>query len=143
MEAATHGDRLMEILLQRKAIKPEALHEAHEEAEGTGTRLEKVLVQRNLVTGVDMALSLSEYLNIPPIQLSRYTADGHLIEQFSRELLESWLAYLQALPEPQGRRALGSSGPRAIAQPERPLLEDGDQRWWQRLRRRFGRAKGP
>ena len=31
----------------------------------------------------------------------------------------------------------------AAPEPERPLLEDGDQRWWQRLRRRFGRAKGP
>jgi type IV pilus assembly protein PilB len=88
MQPATHGDRLMEILLLRKAVKADALAEAREEAESTGTRLEKILVQRNLVSGVDMALSLSEYLNLPPIQLTRYTPDAHLIEQFSRELLQ-------------------------------------------------------
>ncbi len=88
MQSATHGDRLMEILLLRKAVKADALAEAREEAESTGTRLEKILVQRNLVSGVDMALSLSEYLNLPPIQLARYTPDAHLIEQFSRELLQ-------------------------------------------------------
>ena len=88
MQPATHGDRLMEILLQRKAVKADSLAEAREEAESTGTRLEKILVQRNLVSGVDMALSLSEYLNLPPIQLTRYTPDAHLIEQFSRELLQ-------------------------------------------------------
>ena len=88
MQTATHGDRLMEILLQRKAVKADALAEAREEAETTGTRLEKVLVQRNLVSGVDMALSLSEYLNMPPIQLARFAPDAHLVEQFSRELLQ-------------------------------------------------------
>ncbi len=88
METNTQGDRLIEILLQRKAVKPEALAEARAETEATGTRLEKVLVQRNLVSGVDMALSLSEYLNMPPIQVSRFSPDTHLIEQFSRELLQ-------------------------------------------------------
>ena len=88
MHTAGHGDQVIDILLRRKAVKVEALEEIREEAELTGTRLEKVLVQKNLVSGVDIALALSEYLSIPPISLGHFTPDNQLFEQLSRETLQ-------------------------------------------------------
>ena len=87
MANVTHADKVSEILLQRNAIKPDVLREAKAEAENTGTRLEKILLQKSLVTGTDMALTMSEYLNMPPITLAHFSADAHLLEQFQMEVL--------------------------------------------------------
>jgi type IV pilus assembly protein PilB len=87
MQNVAHSDRLLELLLQRKTIKEEQLKAAQDEADSTGIRLEKVLVRRDLVSPVDLTLAVSEYLNMTPVQLSRFTPDSHLVEQFSRETL--------------------------------------------------------
>jgi type IV pilus assembly protein PilB len=86
--AGAHADKVSEILLQRNAVKADVLREAKAEAESSGTRLEKILVQKNLVTGTDMALTMAEYLNIPPISLAHFTPDGHLMEQFTMSVLQ-------------------------------------------------------
>ncbi|HEY8241000.1 MAG TPA: hypothetical protein VIH35_06110, partial [Kiritimatiellia bacterium] len=91
MATGTHADKVSEILLQRNAIKPDVLREAKADAENSGTRLEKVLLEKNLVTGTDMALTMSEYLNMPPITLSHFTVDPHLLEQFQMETLTKHL----------------------------------------------------
>jgi len=82
------------------------------------------------------SLAASVHLFLP-------SRDSDLQRQFSRELLESWLAYLEALPEPRGRPLLGVLGARAIAAPDRPLLEDKRQSWWKRVKGRLGGAGEP
>ncbi len=93
MRNVGHSDRLIELLLARKPVTPEDLAAASEEAEGSGARLEKILVQRNLVNQTDVTLALSEYLNIPPISMARFTPDSQLVEQFSRETLNRHLIF--------------------------------------------------
>jgi len=44
-------------------------------------------VQRNLVSPDDMALALSEYLNMPPISLAHFTPDAALLEKFPRDAI--------------------------------------------------------
>ncbi|MFH1467534.1 MAG: hypothetical protein ABIO70_24325 [Pseudomonadota bacterium] len=77
------------------------------------------------------SLAASVHLFLP-------SRDSDLQLQFSRELLESWLTYLQHLPEPEARPLLGMFGRKAIAQPERPLLEDKGQSLWQRIKGKLG-----
>jgi type IV pilus assembly protein PilB len=91
MHKAAHGTQLVERILARKAIPEEALTAALEEAETSGTRVEKILVQRNLVSGVDMALALSEYLDMPPVSLAHVTLDTNLLDKFPTDLLSRHL----------------------------------------------------
>ena len=87
MQTAVHGDKVIDFLVQRKAVKADALLDAMEESKTTGTRIEKILVLRSLVTGADMALALAEYLSIPPISLAHFNVDNQLIEKIPTETL--------------------------------------------------------
>ncbi|MFH0878874.1 MAG: ATPase, T2SS/T4P/T4SS family [Lentisphaerota bacterium] len=87
MDTSTLGDKIIDILIKRHALNPEILHDVKESASSTGTRLEKLLVQKNLVAGADMALALSEYLNMPPIVLARFSPDPSLLEMVPRETM--------------------------------------------------------
>ena len=53
------------------------------------------------------ALTLGNHRMATSITLVLADRDAPVHEQFSRELLESWLHLLQTLPEPQARRSLG------------------------------------
>ncbi len=87
MDTATLGDKVIDILVKRRAINPEIVQEVKESANASGTRLEKMLVQKNLVAGVDMALALAEYLNMPPITLAHFTPEAGLLDLVPRETL--------------------------------------------------------
>lgn len=80
------------------------------------------------------------------------TGDAEIQEQFSRELLASWLAYLEALPQPRKRLGLGErlgitrrrEEPRQIAETGQPahkqLTAEGQEPsrgLWSRIRSRF------
>ena len=93
METSTLGEKVVDILVRRKAVKPESLQEVRTEASTTGARLEKLLVERNLVSGADMALALSEYLKMPPLTLAHFTADPQLLESIPRETMAKHLMF--------------------------------------------------
>lgn len=86
-EIVGQGDKVGELLLRRHSIHQEDFEAARDEATASGTRIEKVLVQRSLVTPEDMALALSEYLNIPPISVAHFTPDNVLLEKFPRDVM--------------------------------------------------------
>jgi len=85
------GDKVVDILLKRNVIKSDALAELQSEAESTGTQLGKLLVEKKLVSGVEMALALSEYLRMPPITLAHFSPDTDLLDIVSRETLSQHL----------------------------------------------------
>jgi type IV pilus assembly protein PilB len=87
METEASSSKLYEICLRRHAAKPEALLEAQTEAERTGGRFEKILLDKNLISGTDMVLALAEYLNIPPIELQHFTPDPQLMDLAPRDML--------------------------------------------------------
>ena len=87
MDTDTLGSKVVEILVRRNAVKPEQLVEIKREAESTGNRLEKLLVQKNMVAGVDMSLALAEYLNMAPITVAHFSPDAQLLELIPRETL--------------------------------------------------------
>jgi len=87
METETSSNRLYEIFVRRRVAKEDVLRDARQEAETMGLRLEKVLVEKNLVSPTDMVLALSEYLNMPPITLGHFTPDPPLLDLAPREVL--------------------------------------------------------
>ncbi len=89
--ATTLGDKVIDILLKRHAVKPEAVEEVRNDADTVGARLEKILVERNLVSGAEMALALSQYLKMPPITLAHFTPDTELLDSIPRETLSRHL----------------------------------------------------
>jgi len=82
------GDNALEmILLDRQVLTMEELEDAQRKAEAVGSRLEKYLIEQELISGTDMALSLSEYLNMPPLDLNHFTPNPELTELVSKEAM--------------------------------------------------------
>jgi type IV pilus assembly protein PilB len=87
MATATLGEKVVEILQKRHSIKAGSLPELRNEAAATGVPLEKLLVEKGMVTGMDMALALAEYLKMPPLTLSHFTPAPELLDLIPRETL--------------------------------------------------------
>jgi len=83
----TQSGTISDILLRRKVIGSEALKSATEDAKSTGVRLERLLVDKNLVRSDAMTLALSEYLKMPPISLAHFAPNPTLIEKVPREMM--------------------------------------------------------
>jgi len=92
MAATPYAGKIGDILVQHKAISPTALKQAEESARTRGVRLEKHLVEKNVVKGADMTLALSEYLHMPPINLAHFTPDPQLLELLPKETMAKRLA---------------------------------------------------
>jgi type IV pilus assembly protein PilB len=87
MATVSQSSRIGDILVRRGAIGKEALYEALEKAEGQGVRLEKYLIEHQVVSPVELALGVSEYLRMAPISLARFTPNPQLIESISADVL--------------------------------------------------------
>ena len=79
--------KISDILVRRGVIAHEALQAAEVESTSSGVRLEKLLLEKNLVSPADMTLALSEYLGMPPISLAHFTPTSHLMELIAKETL--------------------------------------------------------
>ncbi|MDI6773808.1 MAG: ATPase, T2SS/T4P/T4SS family [Verrucomicrobiota bacterium] len=79
--------KITDILVKRGLIDPAALAAAEHEAFSQGIRIEKHLLEKNLVSASDMTLTLAEYLGIVPIALSHFAPPAHLLDSVSREML--------------------------------------------------------
>jgi len=87
MSQRNYSGKIADILLDRQVIGPDVLSEAENDARVAGVRLEKYLVEKKLVKGIDMTLALSEYLKMPPITLSHFNPDPQLVELLPREVM--------------------------------------------------------
>jgi type IV pilus assembly protein PilB len=74
------------------SVKGDFLNIVRDEAKTTGKPLDKLLVERNLVSPGDLALALSEYVKIPPISLAHFTPDEKLLELMTQEAMARNLA---------------------------------------------------
>jgi len=83
----TYADRIKRILLRRNSIAPDALAEAEQDAARTGIRLEKFLAEKQKVAPVEMALALSEYLQMPPVCLAHFSLNKSLLDLVPQEFM--------------------------------------------------------
>jgi type IV pilus assembly protein PilB len=88
MSTTALGSNALEmILLDREVLTLEELEDAQRKAEAAGSRLERYLVEQSLVSGTDMALALSEYLGMPPLDLNHFTPNSALTDLVSKETM--------------------------------------------------------
>ncbi len=87
MTVISRSSRIGDILVRRGAIGQAALEEAQEKAESQGVRLEKYLVDQQLVAPVEMTLGLADYLRMEPISLARCSPNPQLMESIPAEVL--------------------------------------------------------
>ena len=85
--------KLTDILLQRRLIDEASLATAEEKTRATGTRLEKHLVSSKLVSSGDMVLALSDYLRMPPINITHFSPGSQLLELIPRETMAKRLVF--------------------------------------------------
>ena len=91
MESAA-SERVLAILLRRVNVKSDFLNIVREESKTLGKPVEKLLVERNLVSPGELALALSEYVRMPPISLSHFTPDEKLVELVTQDAMKRNLA---------------------------------------------------
>ena len=84
---AKRAGRISDILVNKGVIEADVLQAAEEEAKEGGVRLEKHLIEKELVRSEDMCLALSEYLGIPPVTLAHFSPEAHLLEVLPRETM--------------------------------------------------------
>jgi len=84
---AKKAGKISDILVNKGVIEADVLAAAEEEAKENGVRLEKHLIEKELVRSHDMCLALSEYLGIPPITLGHFTPPPQLLEVVPREVM--------------------------------------------------------
>jgi len=107
MQVAGIENTVVDILRRRSGIADDILQQATFEAQEKGIPLEKWLVDYDLVSGVDLALSLAEYLKMPPIDLSHFNPDDHLLDLMPRETLSRHLVVPIARSQSMLTLALG------------------------------------
>jgi len=83
---ASLKERLIEVLLSRKLVAKAELDEVVAQQRAQGGSLQKLLVERKLVSETDLLAAISQGLGIPPISLSRMRPDPGLKGLISREL---------------------------------------------------------
>lgn len=83
----TYADRIKRILLNRGSISPEDLALAESDAQEAGVRLEKFLAEKQRVPPAEMALALSEYLQMPPISLAHFSLNKMLLDKIPQEVM--------------------------------------------------------
>ncbi|MGA1531178.1 MAG: GspE/PulE family protein, partial [Kiritimatiellia bacterium] len=83
----TYTDRIKGILLRRGSIAPEALATAENDAQQAGVRLEKFLSDKQRVPPAEMALALSEYLQMPPVSLAHFSLNKMLMDKIPQDVM--------------------------------------------------------
>ncbi|MCK5849739.1 MAG: Flp pilus assembly complex ATPase component TadA [Kiritimatiellae bacterium] len=91
MAKKTHKGKISDILTKNGVIEAEAMATAEEEAKSSGIRLEKYLIEKELVSSDNMTLALSEYLKMPPITLVRFTPPPQILDMIPRETMSKRL----------------------------------------------------
>jgi type IV pilus assembly protein PilB len=67
----TFGERIADALVEDGLLSPKQVEELLEQQKKQGTRLLKLLVEKNYISELDMIVSMGRVLNTPPVNLSR------------------------------------------------------------------------
>ena len=65
------GEKIADALIEDALITPKQVEELLEQQKKGGARLLKLILEKGLVSDVDMAVSMGRVLNVPPINLTR------------------------------------------------------------------------
>jgi type IV pilus assembly protein PilB len=78
-------DRIADVLLSRQLVRKEQLDEALALQKSKGGSLQKILIERGMISEDDLVSAISQGLGIPPISLNRLKPDPNLKNLVSRQ----------------------------------------------------------
>lgn len=87
----TFKNKLIDILINGKLLTQEQLADALEIQKNIGGSLGKILVWQGYVSQKDIIVAMSQQLNIPPINLSKYQIDKTLIDLIPEKMVKQYL----------------------------------------------------
>jgi len=83
-------ERIIDVLVSNKLLKPEQLEEAVKIQQTSGGSLQKILVERGYVKESDLLSAISQGLGIPPINLTRMKIDPSLKTLVPRDIAKQY-----------------------------------------------------
>ena len=87
---ATLKERIRDILLREKILKPEDLERALQEQARSGGDLSKLLIRMGLVNEEQIAFLLSEGLQLPIMNISRMKIDPSVVAMIPLDVLKKY-----------------------------------------------------
>ena len=85
----TFGERIADALVEDGLLFAKQVEELLEQQKKEGTRLLKIIVDKNLVTEQDMAVSMGRVLNTPPVNLGRLGITPDIADLLPRDVCHS------------------------------------------------------
>jgi type IV pilus assembly protein PilB len=85
-QVKTFGERIADALVEDGLLFRKQVEELMEQQKREGTRLLKIIVDKNFVTEQDMAVSMGRVLNTPPVNLSRLSIVPEISELLPRDI---------------------------------------------------------
>ena len=82
----TFGERIADALVEDGLLFRKQVEELLEQQKKEGTRLLKIIIDKNLVTEQDMAVSMGRVLNTPPINLHRLSIVPEISDLLPRDI---------------------------------------------------------
>src|SRR5436853_1577165 len=82
----TFGERIADALVEDGLLFRKQVEELMEQQKREGTRLLKIIIDKNFVTEQDMAVSMGRVLNTPPVNLHRLTIVPEISDLLPRDI---------------------------------------------------------
>ena len=89
--AGSLKDRLTEILIKGNLLKKKDLDKALEIQKKSGGSLGKILVDQGFISQRDLVVAVSNQLDVPPIDLTKYKIDKELIKLIPEKVARQYL----------------------------------------------------
>lgn len=83
-------DRLIELLIKNKLVSEQDLNKAIAEQKDRGGNLSRILIDGGLIGERELMAILGQELNIPPINLSRYSIDKNLVSLIPERIIKRY-----------------------------------------------------
>ena len=80
------GEKISDALVEDSLITQEQVEELLEQQKKGGARLLKLILEKGLVSDIDMAVSMGRVLNVPPVNLGRVVIPPEVADLLPREL---------------------------------------------------------
>lgn len=87
MEKKTLTDKLLDLLQEKKLLNKDQLLKVLKIHQEEGGSIGKILVREKFISHTDLLAFLSEQLNIPPIDLSKYKIDPHVAKMVPEKMV--------------------------------------------------------
>src|SRR5213595_3552667 len=82
----TFGERIADALVEDGLLFRKQVEELLEQQKREGTRLLKIIIDKNFVTEQDMAVSMGRVLNTPPVNLARLAIPQEISDLLPRDI---------------------------------------------------------